>query len=175
MNYREAFNAAILGDAIRSVEMAEGTLVKYDFQGLRIYTAAGASSGFMPQARDLEAEWEIVPNEHYEAYKRVLAEASKAFADDVDVLVLEYAGTTTKEQVHALANWGNRQAFGRVLRPVPAAPPVVKEWALDPAKIVGAAPAPAARDPWGRPVNVGTPTPPAEPKRDSWGQLIPDE
>ena len=72
LTLNDALTAAILGYNVRAVDMAEGTFVRYDFNGFRIHHAGGASSGWTRRDHDETVDWHVLPDEHYDAYKRTL-------------------------------------------------------------------------------------------------------
>ena len=155
----DALSLAVLGYKVRAEDMAEGTFVDYNFNGWRIHHAAGASSGWSQRTHDYSVNWHVLPDEHYDAYKRVIAER------DAEPPKKEWGG-----DVHERQKWGGAgvhlQQFGRALRAVPPAPVVAKDWALDATKEVLAVPTPTAAPSvgkWGKPA-------PVVPTKDKWGR-----
>lgn len=172
----DALSLAVLGYKVRAVDMGEGTFVDYNFNGWRINHASGASSGWSARTIDYAADWHVLPDEHYDAYKRV---------------IMERDGIVERDKAEANAKWGRPtvapdiQKLGRALRPVPTfevdparildwtldhgrKPAVVsKAWALDPNKEALAVPPPTAPPPsvgkWGK-------LPEVVPTKDKWGK-----
>lgn len=138
----DALSLTIIGYRVRAADMPEGTFIDYNFNGFRINHAAGASSGWTSRPHDETVNWHVLDDEHYDAYKRVLAERDKV-----------------EPEPKPKDAWGkpsaiHLQQFGRALRSVPPAPVVAKDWALDASKEVLAVPAPTATPSvgnWGKP------------------------
>lgn len=108
----DALSLAVLGYKVRAVDMGEGTFVDYNFAGWRINHASGASSGWSARSIDYAADWHVLPDEHYDAYKRV---------------IMERDGIVERDKAEANAKWGKPtqspglyvQQFGRAKRPTP--------------------------------------------------------
>ncbi|QJD54425.1 hypothetical protein P9A28_gp39 [Sphingomonas phage Eidolon] len=166
----DALSLAVIGYKVRAVDMAEGTFVDYNFAGWRINHAAGASSGWSARSIDYAAEWHVLPDEHYDAYKRVIAERDKAEANT------KWGRPTVAPDI---------QKLGRALRPVPAfevpVGAVVRDWGLKPAAVVASPPPAPHVGKWGKPVECAPFTgpdadayhktlPPVVPTKDKWGR-----
>ncbi len=152
----EALEATVLGYNVRAVDMAEGTFIRYDFAGFRIHHAGGASSGWTQRDHDATVDWHVLPDEHYDAYKRVIAERD---------------GVVERQQAEAKAKWGQGfmrdiQQQGRALREPPVGDVLIIDhagkWGLPP-KPVEAKPAPDNVGKWGKAV---------VPTKDKWGRSI---
>jgi hypothetical protein len=138
----DALSLAVIGYKVRAVDMAEGTFVDYNFAGWRINHAAGASSGWSARTIDYAADWHVLPDEHYDAYKRV---------------IMERDGIVERDKAEANTKWGRPtvapdiQKLGRALRPVPSfevpVGAVVRDWGAE-ARRRGRQP--AARAPCGQ-------------------------
>lgn len=59
MTFDEALSAAVDGELVRAVDMAEGTYIDYNFDGWRINLHAGASSGYRFKEHDKGVAWEV--------------------------------------------------------------------------------------------------------------------
>lgn len=59
MTFDEALEQAVLGERVRAVNMMPGAYVNYNFDGWRINTPGGSSSGYTFRDIDKESEWEI--------------------------------------------------------------------------------------------------------------------
>lgn len=102
----DALSLAVLGYKVRAVDMGEGTFVDYNFNGWRINHASGASSGWSARTIDYAADWHVLPDEHYDAYKRVIMERDKAETN------AKWGKPTQSPGLYV-------QQFGRAKRPTP--------------------------------------------------------